>query len=470
MRLAGTGLIVAAILALAGCKTADKSGDKSPTGLGAGRLKTKDANKDGRDTKGDLAKNTPPTWLENMDRLPGAGTGVPKSTGSTNPKDPNFDPRTAAQGALGGRVLDPNGKPAPNVYVRIEQLGVPANPFEIGVYTDNGGYFLSNSLLPGKSYEVTASAKLDGKPLSGSAQTKAPNATLLLLLRDDTLAPAGTFPPEPKPAEKGSDYIPPMGGTSAPAQPKPSGGAWGPAGPTTGVPPATIGGTGGTPPVKPPSVAPPSSVVPQPDDLVPSPKPVRPESTADGPKDFKPPVTNIPNPEGPPPVPKLPKLPPPINPVGGSGASMGTNGVRAIDKFTLLDPIERIWDSDSTDAGSLVLLEFMTASCQHCPKVIPILKDLQSRYGANGLQVMGVLCDDLPQKERAAAAGKYAQDYNLNYAVFIEPVKAGSVRDRLGVERYPTVVLLNSTGKVLWNGHPGETAKLEAAIKQGLSK
>lgn len=471
MRLAGTGLIVAALLALAGCKSTDKSGDKTPTGLGAGRLKNKDTSKDGKDARGDLAKNTP-TWLDNMDRLPGSGTSVPKSTGPTNPKDPNFDPKTAAQDSLGGRVLDPYGKPARNVYVRVEQVGAPATPLEVGLYTDAEGYFFSPGFKQGKSYEVTAIATQDGKQLSGGAQTKVPNATLLILLRDDVAPPTGTFPPSPKPSDKGSDYIPPMGAapsTPQPVRPKPPGEAWGPAGPTTGVPPATIGSANNAaPPPKTPGVAPPSGLVPGPDDLVPSPKPVRPESTADGPRDPRtPPPASIPNPNGPP----VPKLPPPVNPVGGSGSSMGTNAGRTVDKFTLLDPMERTWDSDSMiEDGSLVLVEFMESSCLHCPKVIPILKDLQSRYGANGLQVMGVLCDDLPQKERAAAAGKYAQDHNLNYAVFIEPVKPGSVRDRLGVNRYPTVVLLNSAGKVLWHGHPGDTAKLEAAIKQGLSK
>ncbi len=464
MRRAGAGLIVAAFLALAGCKSMDPKGDaKAPAGLGANRPKTKD----GKDTKGALAKG--PTWLDDVDKLPGAGSGVPKSVGPTNPKDPNFDAKTAAQDALGGRVLDPNGKPARNIYVRIERVSGPAGPGEVGIYTNNEGYFFSTGFKPGISYELTASATpQDGKQLTGTVQTKVPNAILLIQLRDD-LPPAAGFPPAPKLADKVGDYIPPMG--YAPViQPKPPGDAWSPGGPTNAVPPTTIGGA------KPPVVGgTPGGALPPPEEFVPSPSPksVRPESTADGPKDpFKPPPASIPGSGtgGSPPVPPLPAPPPPFNPTGGGKSSMGTSTGRSA-KFTLLDTLEQPWDSDTVVPGSLVLVEFTTSTCAPCKQVIPVLKDVQSRYGASGLQVMGVMCDELPQKERVATAAKYGRDNNLNYALYVEPVKAGTVRDRLGVESYPWAVLIDSTGRVVWRGHPGrDRAKLEAAVKQGLGK
>ena len=460
MRRAGAGLIVAALLALAGCKGMDPKGDdKAPAGIGAGRPKTKD----GRDAKGALAKG--PTWLDDVDKMPGAGTGVPKSTGPTNPKDPNFDAKTAAQDALGGRVLDPYGHPARNIYVRIEPVGGPGGPGEVGIYTNNEGYFFSTGFKPGNSYELTASATpQDGKPLSGSVQTKVPNALLTIHLRDDLPPPAGTFPPAPKPADKVNDYIPPMG--YAPInQPKPPGDAWSPRGPTDAVPPTSIGGA------KPPVTGAPPGALPPADEFVPSPKPLKPESTATDPTrdPFKPPAVNIPgpgNPGGPP----IPALPPPF-PAPGGKSSMGTGTGRTVGKFALLDTAERPWDSDLVSPGSLILVEFTSSTCVPCKQVIPVLKDLQSRYGASGLQVMGVMCDDLPQKERAALAAKYGRDNTLNYALYVEPVKVGSVSDRLGVASYPTALLLNATGNVLWRGHPGtQRAQLEAAIKQGLAK
>ena len=445
MRRAGAGLIVAALLALAGCRSTDtKTGDdKKPVGIGTGRPKDKDA------------PGKQPTWLDDMGRLPGAGTSIPKSSGPSNPKDPNFDAKTAAQDVLGGKVLDPDGRPARNVYVRLEQLGAPAGPAEIGIYTDDRGYFSAKGLKVGQTYEVTASATpQEGKPLNASVQARVPNVVLTLVLRDD-LPPTGGLP---------GGFTPPR---PAPViQPKPPGDAWSPGGPTNGVPPPTIGAP------KPPAVsggATGGQLPPPAEDFIPSPAPkvTRPENVADGPKDpFKPPPASIPNPNGPP----VPALPPPFNPTGGGRSLQDTPASRGANRFTLLDTQERPWDSDSVRPGALVLLEFTTSTCVPCKQVIPVMKDVQSRYGAYGLQVIGVLCDELPQKDRVEAAAKYSRDQHLNYALYVEPGAAGTVRDRFDVEKYPTAVLLNAGGRVLWKGHPGDRAKLEAAIKQGLGK
>jgi len=200
---------------------------------------------------------------------------------------------------------------------------------------------------------------------------------------------------------------------------------------------------------------------------------------AEGKEPFKPPVVNVPNPKGAPtpdygpPVPALPKLPPPdpSSPPGG-GRSSGT-GATGAGKVTLLDAIGRERDLNSMRPGSLVLIEFMTTTCVPCKQAIPILKDLQSRYGASGLELAAVVCDDLPQQNRLTAASKYGREHNLNYALYVEPGDAGSVRDRFNVESYPHAVLLNSVGRVLWKGDPrkrDEHLQLESALRQNLGK
>jgi thiol-disulfide isomerase/thioredoxin len=444
MRSAGAGLIVAALLALAGCRSTDPKGpDKTPGAAPAGRRTTRRARGKGQ------------TWLDDVNRLPGADTAIPKGVAPTNPKDPLFDTKTAAGNALSGRVVDPYGRPARNVFVRVEPLGGAGAPGELGIHTDNNGYFQASGLKPGISYEVSVSAASDGKTYTGSVQTKVPAAGLTLHLRDDLPPRAG---PGPKPG-----VLPPA------APPKPPADAWVPNAPTnSGVPPATIGGT---PPAASGSGALPGRV-PEPDNLDPSgePRPVKPENVADGPKNpWKPPAVSVPNPNGPPPVPPLPKLPPTFNPSSGGGRSAAGNG-RPVGKFTLLDAQERPWESTHVPPGGLVLVEFVTSSCEHSKRAVPVLKDLQSRYGAAGLQVIGVLCDDLSQKERAAAAAQLHREQNLNYALYVEPVKAGSVRDRFEVEAYPHVLLLDAGGRTVWRGNPLDREKLEAAVKQGLGK
>ena len=47
--------------------------------------------------------------------------------------------------------------------------------------------------------------------------------------------------------------------------------------------------------------------------------------------------------------------------------------------------------------------------------------------------------------------------------------QAGAIGDYFGVQAYPTVVLLNSQGTLVWKGHPGEK-QLESIIRNQLGK
>src|SRR5205085_193152 len=118
-------------------------------------------------------------------------------------------------------------------------------------------------------------------------------------------------------------------------------------------------------------------------------------------------------------------------------------------------------------------LSFTTTNCVYCKKTNEqVLVPLQAKYAADGLQLIGVLCDEVSLSQRAARAAKYQRDQNLNFAVYVEPGQsAGAVRDRFDVDAYPTAVLLNGDGTILWQGHPGnQKAQLETTIRKHLGK
>lgn len=453
-RAAHTTIAVALLLAAAGCRTTDpKTGDERPGGLAGlfkGRAKEKDDKAKAKDP--DPLK---PDWLKGFDKLPGTGTAVPKG-GSWGD-----DPKGLAQDSIGGRVLDPFGRPARNVLVRIVPVGTaPTGPAAVGSYTGADGYFLARGLKAGKAYDITAEGTFEGKPVAASVQAQAPSIALTLALRDDAaLPPVGGF----------GGPVPPGASGTFPPDPKPTDGAWAPNGGATGVPPATIGGNAPKPP------APIGTGAIPPPDLA----PLKPENTAEVKDPFRPSAASIPGPGANerPSVPPLPKLPPPLPPAGAPGGTSsrpapGAPVARAA-KLELLDVLERSWTLDSVRPGDLVLLEFTTSTCVPCKQVIPVMRELQSRYGADGLQVVAVLCDNVPLKQRLALASKYATANNLNYALYVEPGEAGTVRDRYDVEFYPHAVLLDSSGRVLWTGpisKSEERAKLEAAIKQNAWK
>lgn len=470
MRRVGAGLLTA-VLALVGCKTTSdpKPTDKSPTGATA-KTKTKDAD---------------PAWLAGG-KL--GTTEVPKAGTWAKPGDPNFNPVKEAQGVVGGRVIDPYGKGVKRAFIRIEHAADAAAAQQLpprGILTNEDGYFMTQGLTPGMAYTLTATVEQEGKTIAAVVQAKAPAPNLTIQLRDDIILPqalppgavkvdpAGGLPPTLPPPS--GDLIPPVGGVNPnpivtpgvrPRTPSPDGN-WVPGiGPVTSQVPATLpnpnpgGPDAGVPKVNPvplPSVDPPITRV-------------RPENTANGPYDpFKPPAANIPGPPMGPVNPVVPPLPPPntANPERKSARPM-----RPEANFALVDTLQRPWDFASSRHGSVVLLDFMTTSCVPCKKSIPVLTDLQARYGAGGLQLVGVVCDDVPLAERASRAEVYHRSNNLNYALFVEPgSKPGAVRDRFNVDGYPTAVLLDGSGAVVWSGHPSnDRAALEAAIKSRLGK
>jgi len=452
--------LIAAMLALAGCKssTDQKSADREPPSLLSSRNKDKDKNKD---AKG-------PAWLDPVARLPGTNTSVPKGGSWADPNNPNFDAKTEAQDGVGGKVVDVFNRPAKNIFIRVEAVNDPPGTAAKGIYTDANGYFFTRGLKPGTAYNLTAEATQDGKQLTGLVQARVPNPVLTIVLREELglppavpksgAAPVEGFPPPPLPAD--SDRIPPIGfAPISPTRPSSSDGAYSPGAGSGNPVPATIGGS--PTPTPRPRPAPSSGPLPDPDDLISPSKLTRPENVAGvPPSPFSPPVTNIPGP----PVPTLPTLPGPIVDPKPVKNSRGMS-------FRLLDSLERNWDFPADKSGSVVLLEFVTTACPNCKPAIPVLKDMQARYGSSGLQIVTVLCDDVPVKQRAAAAARYAKNNGTNYSVFIEAgAEPGAVRDAFDVESYPRGVLLDSNGKVLWNGHPAKKMELESAIRKALGK
>ncbi|MDW8244722.1 MAG: TlpA disulfide reductase family protein, partial [Thermogemmata sp.] len=208
---------------------------------------------------------------------------------------------------------------------------------------------------------------------------------------------------------------------------------------------------------------------PPPQDLTP---PVRPEQTANGPRaPYSPPPVSIPGPPAlpnPPPPPPVPGWPGTPSPTTGQSSSP-QSGVDKPRTIVLVDSLQRPWSFPGDSTSRVVLLEFVTSDCPHCRAAVPILKDFQARYGAAGLQVVAVLCDELPLAQRLQSAQHYAQTSQVNYPVYVEPGAApGRVRDAFAIEGYPTAVVLNAHGQIVWKGHPGKKQELEVVIWQQL--
>jgi len=112
----------------------------------------------------------------------------------------------------------------------------------------------------------------------------------------------------------------------------------------------------------------------------------------------------------------------------------------------------------------LRLVNFWATWCPPCLEEIPVLVDLQTRFGPRGLQILGVAID-----QRAAVAG-FAERHDINYPVLVAEGQGIALARALGNEvgALPYTAALAADGSALYR-HQGElTAEQAEALAERL--
>lgn len=99
-------------------------------------------------------------------------------------------------------------------------------------------------------------------------------------------------------------------------------------------------------------------------------------------------------------------------------------------------------------AGKPLLLEFWATWCPPCRKSIPHLNEIHAKYKDRGLMVVGVT------DEPNALIKKFQKDVPMDYAVATDT--GGRLNEKMGVSSIPTAFLINKSGEIVWEGHPGK--------------
>jgi thiol-disulfide isomerase/thioredoxin len=379
-------------------------------------------------------------------------------------------PTSSSSGVLAGQVLDPLSRRAGGVPIQIVDLDEPnksAPKARLDYEATNEGFFLISGLTPGHHYQLIARLKEGNKLLSGTVFATPPNPRLSIYLSEDFTSPSTpdvpkppSIPGKPEAAKEAKPSSSAPAATIAPpvkAPPGPAGagapaGIPGPAANVIPADPSRIARDGGLArgPDIPAYIQGPGQVGGAPN------APVIPPAPGSNRRDTAPgsPIVRAPSEAGGVPLPNVP-APVPFCVLQG----------RQLDNFALYDLDGRPWEyrHDETGrerTGRLVLLDFWYSSCTPCLQAIPKLVKWQEDYGRYGFQVVGIAYEQAPAgkpqrsfTDQATNVRRVRGRLGINYTTLLGGGGAGPcpVRTQFGVECFPTLVLLNQNGEIVWS-------------------
>lgn len=110
-------------------------------------------------------------------------------------------------------------------------------------------------------------------------------------------------------------------------------------------------------------------------------------------------------------------------------------------------------------AGKVILMDFWIKNCGPCMESFPYLKALQTKYGTDRFQLLAINAYD-KKEDVAFFYNRERPDYKMLYT-------GKALAKKIGVSAYPTVVLIDKSGKVIYIGAL-DHVKIEHLIKANI--
>lgn len=409
---------------------------------------------------------------------------VLSSGGATAPKDP-------VNGVLAGYAFDRWRNPLADATIEIVDLNEPVaggKRAKITTTTDRIGQYKFEGLNPSHQYQLIARTRDGNRQLVGTVLGAPPNPRLPIFLTEDV----GGYDPKSAAKDKEPDgktsatndrtntiaapaatLDPPVRGTdldAPPAGPTPTNSL-----PGTGIPGpgedrsrttqdgfhrnpiVAVPGPSTTP--TPPLPAPPRTPTPAP--IPPAPPP-----SGDGPQ------ANLGAPLGPSPsLPEVPVTTPSCLLVGSKLTNFSLINVGGRED---VDGKPWVYSRDRDKNARVVLLDFWYSTCGPCLASLPELRGLQSHYGPYGLQIIGITHEPGTYNEAAPRIRGARSRYNINYPTLFSSASGPPcpVVSQFQVTGFPSMVLLDDTGKIIWKKvgpfDPQSKAELELLLRKKL--
>lgn len=145
----------------------------------------------------------------------------------------------------------------------------------------------------------------------------------------------------------------------------------------------------------------------------------------------------------------------------------------SVRSFALRDLNNNPWVYPRDRQGKLVLLDFWRTGCIPCLRASPALGQLQKEFRTKGLEVIGIACESTtsPRRERAVTQllARHPMHYRVLMSGYRSPNEPCPVQVQLGVNRFPTLILLDENGTIVWRSE-GLTSQRLAELRHEIQK
>jgi len=124
--------------------------------------------------------------------------------------------------------------------------------------------------------------------------------------------------------------------------------------------------------------------------------------------------------------------------------------------------------------GQVVLIDFWTYGCWNCRRSLPVIKALKSRFGDQGLRVVGVHTPEFKHERSRARLKARVDELGIEHPVMVD--NDFSYWDAMSNRYWPTFYLIDKSGRVrermVGEIRPGDdrAENLEAKIRLLLSE
>ena len=111
--------------------------------------------------------------------------------------------------------------------------------------------------------------------------------------------------------------------------------------------------------------------------------------------------------------------------------------------------------------GKVIYLDFWASWCGPCRQSFPWMNEMQAKYAAKGLQIVGVNLD-----ANRGDADKFLTEVPAKFTVAFDP--QGDTPKRYAIKGMPTSVLIGSNGKAI-EVHSGFRADERQALEEAIA-